>query len=173
MFDIFLILCWYVWYFLNSLLIFLKFFIDIFSICYWYDMPIKYVDLLECFADLKLKNKLNMFINLFNAVLWEWKPALATSSHFNPNLLSTASKSADREVVCGVVRRCQGSSLCQSGEGRDVAGRHGTIGSEDDQLIGTPVDVVLSFLCVCNKTKARRHADYFLTSAAKRMLLTI
>ena len=28
-------------------------------------------------------------------------------------------------------------------------------------------------VCVCNKTKARRHADYFLTSAAKRMLLTI
>ena len=56
--------------------------------------------------------------------------------------------------------------------GRPTA-RHGTIGSEDDQLIGTPADVVLSFLCVCNKTKARRHADYFLTSAAKRMLLTI
>lgn len=150
-------------------------------------MPIKYVDLLECFADLKLKNKLSMFINLFNAVLWEWKPALATSSHFNPNLLSTASKSADREVVCGVVRRCQGSSLCQSGEGRDVAARHGTIGSEDDQLQGTvqlgarttnwsgrPRTLFYRFcVCVCNKTKARRHADYLLTSAAKRMLLTI
>ena len=32
--------------------------------------------------------------------------------------------------------------------GRPTA-RHGTIGSKDDQLIGTPADVVLSFLCVC------------------------